>query len=163
MVTRTAPGHALVGLLPASVPVGRVRVARSQQHQGDRAVSCPVGEGKAGAIRGRSMSDELGRTAQKRTVELSAQLRLWSDDSGDTMVNSHCCDSATDSDTGQMGHEQLRSPESNGNSGFRDSAFKKNKELPLHRWVPWIAGFSAEFVEDCLNKYLLPRNGERER
>jgi hypothetical protein len=39
-------------------------------------------------------------------------------------------------------------------NGFRDSAFTSNKELPLHRWVPWIAGFSAEFVEDCLNKYL---------
>jgi hypothetical protein len=39
-------------------------------------------------------------------------------------------------------------------SGFRDSAFGKNKELPLHRWVPWIAGFSADFVEDCLSGYL---------
>ena len=42
----------------------------------------------------------------------------------------------------------------NGASGFRDSAFARNKELPLHRWVPWIAGFSAEFVTDCLAKYL---------
>ena len=39
-------------------------------------------------------------------------------------------------------------------NGFRDSAFAKNKELPLHRWVPWIAGFSAGFVDDCLDKYL---------
>jgi hypothetical protein len=39
-------------------------------------------------------------------------------------------------------------------TGFRDSAFAKNKELPLHRWVPWIAGFSAAFVDDCLDKYL---------
>lgn len=39
-------------------------------------------------------------------------------------------------------------------NGFRDSAFAKNKELPLHRWVPWIAGFSAEFVQDCLTNYL---------
>lgn len=39
-------------------------------------------------------------------------------------------------------------------NGFRDSAFSKNRELPLHRWVPWIAGFSAEFVDDCLDKYL---------
>jgi len=37
---------------------------------------------------------------------------------------------------------------------FRDSAFNGNKKLPFHRWVPWIAGFSAEFVEDCFNKYL---------
>ena len=37
---------------------------------------------------------------------------------------------------------------------FRDSAFNGNKKLPFHRWVPWIAGFSAEFVEDCFRKYL---------
>jgi DNA methylase len=39
-------------------------------------------------------------------------------------------------------------------NGFRDSSFAKNKNLPLHRWVPWIAGFSAEFVEDSLRAYL---------
>ncbi len=51
-------------------------------------------------------------------------------------------------------------PTPNGNgAGFRDSAFAKNKELPVHRWVPWIAGFSAQFVDDCLSKYL-PRNGK---
>lgn len=39
-------------------------------------------------------------------------------------------------------------------NGLRDSAFAKNRELPVHRWVPWIAGFSAQFVDDCLTKYL---------
>lgn len=39
-------------------------------------------------------------------------------------------------------------------NGFRDSSFTKNKNLPLHRWVPWVAGFSAEFVEDALRNYL---------
>lgn len=39
-------------------------------------------------------------------------------------------------------------------NGFRDSSFGKNKHLPLHRWVPWVAGFSAEFVEDCIRAYL---------
>jgi len=39
-------------------------------------------------------------------------------------------------------------------NGFRDSSFAKNKNLPLHRWVPWVAGFSAEFVEDALRTYL---------
>lgn len=42
-------------------------------------------------------------------------------------------------------------------SGFRDSAFTKNRDLPLHRWVPWIAGFSADFVDDCLEKYISDR------
>jgi hypothetical protein len=39
-------------------------------------------------------------------------------------------------------------------NGLRDSAFAKNRDLPVHRWVPWIAGFSAQFVGDCLTKYL---------
>jgi len=39
-------------------------------------------------------------------------------------------------------------------NGFRDSSFAKNKNLPLHRWVPWVAGFSADFVEDAIRKYL---------
>lgn len=43
-------------------------------------------------------------------------------------------------------------------NGFRDSSFTKNKNLPLHRWVPWIAGFSGEFVEDCVRNYLPSRH-----
>ena len=39
-------------------------------------------------------------------------------------------------------------------NGFRDSSFAKNKNLPLHRWVPWIAGFSADFVDDSIKTYL---------
>ena len=41
----------------------------------------------------------------------------------------------------------------NGN-GFRDPAFADNKTQPLHRWVPWIAGFSAQFVQDCFETFL---------
>lgn len=33
-------------------------------------------------------------------------------------------------------------------SGFGDTAFTKNRDEPLHRWVPWIAGFSGAFVEE---------------
>jgi hypothetical protein len=44
----------------------------------------------------------------------------------------------------------------NGN-GFRDPAFADNKTQPLHRWVPWIAGFSAQFVQDCLDTFLKDR------
>ena len=39
-------------------------------------------------------------------------------------------------------------------TGFRDPAFSRNRELPLHRWVPWVAGFSAQFVDDCLKRFL---------
>lgn len=41
------------------------------------------------------------------------------------------------------------------NGGFADSAFADNKHRPIHRWVPWIAGFSAEFVRDAFGRYLL--------
>ncbi len=39
-------------------------------------------------------------------------------------------------------------------AGFNDPAFASNKVLPVHRWVPWIAGFSSDFLSDALGKYL---------
>ena len=38
--------------------------------------------------------------------------------------------------------------------GFRDPAFMANREAPVHRWVPWIAGFSRQFVQDALARHL---------
>ncbi|MGH9854915.1 MAG: DNA methyltransferase, partial [Blastocatellia bacterium] len=29
-----------------------------------------------------------------------------------------------------------------------------NKNLPVHRWVPWIAGYSAPFVDDVISARL---------
>jgi len=46
------------------------------------------------------------------------------------------------------------------NGGFADSAFADNKQRPIHRWVPWIAGFSSEFVRDAFNRYLPNKGGE---
>ena len=43
-------------------------------------------------------------------------------------------------------------------STFSDPAFSSNKRLPIHRWVPWIAGYSQQFVQDVLTRYL-PRPG----
>lgn len=39
-------------------------------------------------------------------------------------------------------------------AGFRDPSFGHNKQYPVHRWVPWVAGFSAHFVHDCLAAYI---------
>ena len=39
-------------------------------------------------------------------------------------------------------------------TGFRDAAAAENKQAPLHRWVPWIAGYSAPFVADVFDHYL---------
>ena len=36
---------------------------------------------------------------------------------------------------------------------FRDPAFMANREAPVHRWVPWIAGYSKHFVEDALARF----------
>ncbi len=37
---------------------------------------------------------------------------------------------------------------------FSDPAFAKNKTLPIHRWVPWIAGFASDFVRDAIQRHL---------
>jgi len=42
----------------------------------------------------------------------------------------------------------------NGLAVFRDPAFGENKNIPLHRWVPWIAGYSATFVDGVISAYL---------
>jgi len=43
---------------------------------------------------------------------------------------------------------------SNGKSTFSDPAFAAHKILPIHRWVPWIAGFSSDFVKEALKSHL---------
>lgn len=45
-----------------------------------------------------------------------------------------------------------------GKAELRDAAAIDNKNLPIHRWVPWIAGFSAKFVEDVIEAYLPKRD-----
>ncbi len=42
-------------------------------------------------------------------------------------------------------------------AGFGDTAFSENHNMRLHRWVPWIAGFSGSFVTEVLGS--LKRNG----
>ena len=39
-------------------------------------------------------------------------------------------------------------------SGFLDPAFAANKTQPVHRWVPWIAGFSKDFVAGAMDRFL---------
>lgn len=46
------------------------------------------------------------------------------------------------------------SSEPSAEVSFRDPAFSENRSEPVHRWVPWIAGFSSDFVRTCLDKYL---------
>ncbi|MFQ5799696.1 MAG: DNA methyltransferase [Bacteroidota bacterium] len=44
---------------------------------------------------------------------------------------------------------------------LRDAAATDNKSLAVHRWVPWIAGFSANFVEEMISVYLGKERRER--
>ncbi len=43
-------------------------------------------------------------------------------------------------------------------SAFSDPSFASNKLLPVHRWIPWIAGFSSNFVRNII-KSKLPEKG----
>jgi len=36
---------------------------------------------------------------------------------------------------------------------FSDPAFTENRDSGIHRWVPWIAGFSAAFVAEVIRKH----------
>jgi len=56
---------------------------------------------------------------------------------------------ATPTEVHTNGNTQL-----NGKAVFSDPAFTQNKSLPIHRWVPWIAGFSQDFVQDALKRHL---------
>jgi DNA modification methylase len=56
-------------------------------------------------------------------------------------------------------HEQLSLFKKKGTSEekgtyFSDPSFASNKTLPIHRWVPWIAGFSSDFVSGVIERYL---------
>jgi len=46
--------------------------------------------------------------------------------------------------------------QNNGQEAFRDPAFRDNRSLSIHRWVPWIAGYSAAFVDDVISAYVPP-------
>lgn len=39
-------------------------------------------------------------------------------------------------------------------ASFSDPNFASNKVLPVHRWVPWIAGFSSNFVRGVIDNEL---------
>jgi len=47
----------------------------------------------------------------------------------------------------------------NNYRGFTDPCFASNKSTPVHRWVPWIAGFSRQFVHEAVGRYLDGKTG----
>lgn len=64
----------------------------------------------------------------------------------------------TDSFTQLRLFESKKKKGANG-TAFSDPAFATNKVLPIHRWVPWIAGFASNFVDDALSIYLKGKRG----
>ncbi|MFH0960235.1 MAG: DNA methyltransferase [Pseudomonadota bacterium] len=57
-----------------------------------------------------------------------------------------------------LGDIKHNTPTNGNGTSFSDPAFASNKVEPIHRWVPWIAGFSSIFVRDAVNRYL-PKQG----
>ena len=53
---------------------------------------------------------------------------------------------------GAAGNGEVAQPAA-GSAGFRDPAFMANRAAPVHRWVPWIAGYSKHFVADALARF----------
>jgi hypothetical protein len=44
---------------------------------------------------------------------------------------------------------------------YRNTAFSTNKNISMHRWVNWVAGFSSEFVEQALSLHLPNPNSDQ--
>lgn len=55
---------------------------------------------------------------------------------------------------GQIPLPGVRTTDELARDSFGDTAFTKNREKPVHRWVPWVAGFSASFVGEILDQEL---------
>jgi excisionase family DNA binding protein len=56
--------------------------------------------------------------------------------------------------TTQLYLPAITDAEKRATNGFGDTAFTKNREEPIHSWTPWIAGFSASFVDEILSREL---------
>lgn len=50
--------------------------------------------------------------------------------------------------------EATSNKKQDNSSGFSDPSFVNNRVKPIHRWVPWIAGFSSDFVKDIIDQNL---------
>ncbi len=56
----------------------------------------------------------------------------------------------------------MRTPPSTlKNGSFRAPTFRENRNAPIHRWVPWIAGFSGQFVQDAFREFLSNKKNAR--
>jgi DNA modification methylase len=53
-----------------------------------------------------------------------------------------------------LGFEEQVTSHTDRGAAFNDPAFALNKKLPIHRWIPWIAGFSRDFVAGAIDQHL---------
>ena len=44
---------------------------------------------------------------------------------------------------------------------MKDPASAENRNRPVHRWVPWVAGFSSQFVADIIDRFVVKNSGFR--
>ena len=59
-------------------------------------------------------------------------------------------DKTTDAEVGRF---EANLVEQDQKGGFQDPAFSLNKTVPVHRWVPWVAGYSQAFTADAISKF----------
>ncbi len=50
--------------------------------------------------------------------------------------------------------ETRNSKATEGGDSFRDPASAQNRTVPVHRWAPWVAGYSKAFAEDAIEKFV---------
>ncbi|MBN1592446.1 MAG: excisionase family DNA-binding protein [Candidatus Coatesbacteria bacterium] len=74
-------------------------------------------------------------------------LKEWLSDHGPSQIKA--CSASESSQLSLFGNSEAAERQKKHRS-YSDTAFPNNRFEPLHRWVPWIAGFSASFVEDAL-------------
>ena len=46
-------------------------------------------------------------------------------------------------------------------NGMKDPASSENRHQPIHRWVPWVAGFSGQFVADVIDRFIIECDDHR--
>ena len=82
---------------------------------------------------------------------LRSALEAWIADSGDASARGRARGTGTLAEPGGQYGLAL--------GGFSDTAFSDNHKRRMHRWVPWIAGFSGSFVMDVIDG--VTSNGRR--
>ncbi len=73
---------------------------------------------------------------------------------GDSMLTVRPTQLSLELALGDADEEKTAGADRSDDAYFSDPSFATNKTLPIHRWVPWIAGFASHFVRKVLGTFL---------